>query len=60
LASASVVGSNLTEVDVLATAAVAMGPGAADWLNAYDGVEAMLVTATGEQLTTAGWHRLLA
>lgn len=48
LASVTVVGPSLTLADAYATAALAMGEAATDWLAGLDGYEALLVDAAGE------------
>jgi thiamine biosynthesis lipoprotein len=58
LASVTVVGDRLTHVDALATAALAMGHAARDWLSELTDVAAFAVTADGGQWSTAGFpHR---
>jgi thiamine biosynthesis lipoprotein len=55
LASVTVVGESLTLADAYATAAVAMGPIALDWLAGLDGYEALLVAADGAISGTPGF-----
>jgi thiamine biosynthesis lipoprotein len=54
-ASVTVICPRLTDADILATAAMARGPNALDWLEALPGVSALLVTAGGEVASTPGW-----
>lgn len=55
LASVTVIGPSLTLADAYATAAVAMGPPALEWLEALDGYEALLVDADGDVRWTPGF-----
>jgi thiamine biosynthesis lipoprotein len=55
LASVTVIGPSLTYADAYATAAVAMGAPALDWLDDLDGYEALLVDATGDIRWTPGF-----
>jgi FAD:protein FMN transferase len=55
LASVTVTGPSLTLADAYATAAVAMGPAAIDWLDDLDGYEALIVSAAGEVRWTPGF-----
>jgi FAD:protein FMN transferase len=55
LASVTVIGPSLTLADAYATAAVAMGAAARDWLDDLDGYEALLVDAGGEVRWTRGF-----
>ncbi|MBO3753119.1 FAD:protein FMN transferase [Streptosporangiaceae bacterium NEAU-GS5] len=55
LVSITVIGDDLTIVDAYATAAFAMGVDAPAWLERTPGVEGMVVTATGEIVTTSGF-----
>ena len=55
LASVTVVGPSLTLADAYATAAVAMGPAALDWLHGLDGYEALVVAADGLTGRTPGF-----
>lgn len=55
LRSCTVVGPELLWADVYATAAVARGPAALDWLAGLAGVEALLVTRSGP-VCTPGWR----
>jgi thiamine biosynthesis lipoprotein len=48
LASVTVIGRDLADVDAYATAAFAMGPGAASWLAARPDLSAIVVTLDGE------------
>jgi thiamine biosynthesis lipoprotein len=50
----TVIGPDLMWADVYATAAVARGPAAVDWLAGIDGYEAMVVDAHGAIHTSAG------
>ncbi len=54
LSSATVIAPDLAAADAYASAALAHGPGALQWLARLAGVQALLVTADG-QLTTPGW-----
>jgi thiamine biosynthesis lipoprotein len=51
----AVVGPELLWADVYATAAVARGPWAMDWLDGLDGYEALMVAPSGLLRVTAGW-----
>ncbi|SCF41317.1 FAD:protein FMN transferase [Micromonospora mirobrigensis] len=53
--SVTVVGPELLWADVYATAAVARGADALDWLATLDGYAALLVDATGRVAATPGW-----
>jgi FAD:protein FMN transferase len=55
IASVTVIARDLVRADVLATAAVAHGPGAAAWLEAIPGIEALVVSDDGDATSTAGW-----
>lgn len=55
LASATVMGASLTLADAYATAAVAMGMPAVDWLEDVEGYEALIVSAGGEVRWTPGF-----
>ncbi|MEU0395859.1 FAD:protein FMN transferase [Streptomyces sp. NPDC006208] len=59
LASITLVGRHLTEVDALATAAFAMGDAARAWLRSVEGVEAFAVTTDDSAWWTPGFttHR---
>ena len=46
---------DIVRADLLATAAVAHGPGAVAWLQGRPGVAALVVTDDGRVETTAGW-----
>jgi thiamine biosynthesis lipoprotein len=52
LASVTVVGHHLTHVDALATAGLAMGHQAREWLSDIPGIEAHAVSADGQQWAT--------
>jgi thiamine biosynthesis lipoprotein len=52
LASVTVVGDHLTHVDALATAGLAMGHHAKEWLSGLPDIEAQAVTADGRQWAT--------
>ena len=56
LASATVIGPRLTEVDAYATAAFVMGMPALGWVEGRPGFEALLVGADGATRWTPGWH----
>jgi thiamine biosynthesis lipoprotein len=58
LASVTVVGPRLTQVDCYATAAVAMGEAAIRWLDTRPDHEALIVTAEGAVRTTSGFVRV--
>ncbi|MFC4145927.1 FAD:protein FMN transferase [Micromonospora mangrovi] len=53
--SVTVVGPELLWADVYATAAVARGPDALDWLTTLDGYAALLVDAAGRVRATPNW-----
>ncbi|SBT65288.1 thiamine biosynthesis lipoprotein [Micromonospora sediminicola] len=53
--SVTVVGPDLLWADVYATAAVARGPDAPDWLATLDGYAALVVDVAGRVRTTPGW-----
>lgn len=53
----TLIGPELLWADVYATAAVACGPTAMDWLDDLDGYEAMLVAPSGLLRATEGWPR---
>jgi len=55
LASVTVRGPRLTEVDAYATAAFVMGRPAFGWVESLGGYEALLVEADGSQHHTSGW-----
>ncbi|MEH0846142.1 FAD:protein FMN transferase [Micromonospora sp. CPCC 205711] len=55
LRSVTVVGPELLWADVYATAAVAAGPWALDWLAGLDGYPALLVDAAGRVRATPNW-----
>jgi thiamine biosynthesis lipoprotein len=55
LASVTVVGRRLGEVDALATAAFAMGRAAPDWLRELDGMHSFVVFADGSTWSSPGW-----
>jgi thiamine biosynthesis lipoprotein len=55
LASVTLVGRRLTEVDALATAAFAMGDAARDWIRALPGIEAYALRADGRPWWTPGF-----
>ncbi len=57
LLSVTIVGESLTEVDIAATTAFALGDEARDWVEAYDGLEAFAVLADGRMWTTTGFSR---
>jgi thiamine biosynthesis lipoprotein len=53
--AATVMARDIIEADVLATAAVVRGRGAASWLQTFAGVEGLVVSDDGSVETTAGW-----
>jgi thiamine biosynthesis lipoprotein len=55
LASLTVVGPRVATADAYATAALAMGPAARDWVESLDGYEAFAVTPDGGQWQTSGF-----
>jgi thiamine biosynthesis lipoprotein len=55
LASITLVGRHLTEVDALATAAFVMGDAAGEWVSARRGIEAYAVRADGRSWWTPGF-----
>jgi thiamine biosynthesis lipoprotein len=55
LASVTVIGPSLTWADGYATAALAMGLAAPDWLAGLDGYEALVVDAGGAACRTPGF-----
>lgn len=57
LASVTVVGADLTRTDAYATAALAMGAGARDWLESRDGYEGFAIAADGTGWWTSGYPR---
>lgn len=59
IASATVVGADIVSVDVFATAAVAMGTAARDWLQTLPGYAGYLVNADGEHWATESFRRYL-
>jgi thiamine biosynthesis lipoprotein len=59
LTGVTVVGPSLTDADAYATAALAMGPAALDWVESLDGHEALLVAEDGSSRCTSGWCRLV-
>jgi FAD:protein FMN transferase len=54
LASLTLVGQHLTDVDAYATAAFAMGRAARDWIEATPGIEGLAVTRDGATWRTKG------
>ena len=58
LVSVTVVGPELTTTDAYATAALAMGADAPDWLTDLDGYEAQVVSEQGRGWSTPGFKRL--
>jgi thiamine biosynthesis lipoprotein len=54
-ASVSVIGARLTDADVLATAAIARGSTALEWLECMPGAAALLVTTDGHVDRTSNW-----
>jgi thiamine biosynthesis lipoprotein len=59
LVSVTVVGPELTTADAFATAALAMGEAAPDWLAGLEGYEAQVVSPTGRGWSTSGFKRLV-
>ena len=55
LASVTVICPRLTRADVVATAAMARGLDALEWLESLPDVAALVVTASGEAATTQNW-----
>lgn len=55
LASVTLVGRHLTEVDALATAAFAMGGASREWLRSLEGIEGFAVTADAGAWWTPGF-----
>jgi len=55
LASVTVVGPDLAPADAYATAALAMGERAYDWLAELDGFESAVIDARGRTWQSAGW-----
>ena len=55
--SVTILGPELLWADVYATAAVARGLSAMDWLAELDGYEALLVDASAQVFATEGWPR---
>jgi thiamine biosynthesis lipoprotein len=60
LASATVVGPDLTTADAYATAALAMGGRAPDWLLTLNGYEAQVITPKGTGWSTPGFRHMWA
>jgi thiamine biosynthesis lipoprotein len=60
LVSATVVGPDLTIADAFATAALAMGIRAPDWLITLNGYEAQVITPKGTGWSTPGFRHLQA
>ncbi|TYB41251.1 FAD:protein FMN transferase [Actinomadura chibensis] len=60
LASVTLTGRHLTEVDAFATAAFAMGDAARAWVEARPGIEGLAVAADGPAWRTPGFHGLVA
>lgn len=58
LASLTLVGRHLTEIDALATAAFVMGGAAREWVSTRPGVEAFAVAPGGTRWWTPGFERL--
>jgi FAD:protein FMN transferase len=55
LASVTLVGDDLTWVDAFATAALAMGRRAQDWIATLDGYDALVVDLQGDRWQSPGW-----
>ena len=60
LAGATVVAPDLALADALAGAACAQGPASLDWLGQLPGVQALLVTLSGQVLVSPGWAEITA
>ncbi len=60
LASVTLIGPRLTEIDAYATAAFAMGAHAREWIPSLDDVEAIAVTEDGQSWWTPGFPALRA
>lgn len=58
LASVTVVGADLTRTDAYATAALAMGNAAREWLESRDGYEGLAIGADGTGWWTSGYPHL--
>jgi FAD:protein FMN transferase len=59
-ASITVISARLTDADVLATAAIARGTTALEWLERMPGVAALLVTTDGHTYRTSNWTQAVA
>jgi thiamine biosynthesis lipoprotein len=59
-ASVTVISARLTDADVLATAAIARGATALEWLEQMPGVAALLVTTDGHSHRTSNWTEAVA
>lgn len=57
LAALTVIGPELVHTDAYATAALAMGTGAAAWLSALEGYEALVIDVLGRPVETPGFAR---
>ena len=57
LLSVTIVGVSLTDVDIAATTAFALGAAARDWVEAHDDLEAFAVLTDGGMWTTTGFSR---
>jgi thiamine biosynthesis lipoprotein len=57
LASVTVIAADLTTADVTATAALAMGTAAIDWLSTLERCDAYVIDATGHEWDTPGFAR---
>jgi FAD:protein FMN transferase len=55
--SLTVIGASLTEADGLATAALAMGASAPEWLSHQSGAEAMVIDIQGRAWRSDGFHQ---
>ena len=54
--SVTIIGASLTDVDARATAALAMGSGAVDWLAGQTDVEAMVIDTAARSWRSPGFH----
>jgi thiamine biosynthesis lipoprotein len=60
LVSVTVVGPDMVYADAYATAALAMGTQAPDWLSGLDGYESQVISASGRGWWTPGFEQLTA
>jgi FAD:protein FMN transferase len=56
LCSVTLTGPDLATADAYATAALAMGAGARDWLTSLDGYDAALIDVRGGCWSSPGWY----